>query len=300
MIPPRAILAAVSFSDTSRVALVLAARLARHCSAELHVLYVEDPLLDAAAGPAGIDLASDTHRALQRFVADAWPAALCSPQAQVIAGEPVDVILDVAHRHRADLVVVDSGRMSSAERLVFGSTTKGLLRRADVSVLVAPTEWTPPQPDALDLSDLGPLVAVVDLLDQPSVAAMKAACELASVLGTSVEIVHVVPDRKASRPWRSSADSAVHDRVATARQDLELLIRQLRCSVPVEMRVETGTVANRLAEAAGPGGSRAPMLVLGKKAPSSKGGWPGTIVNRVLSGGTVPILLYVAEQIAQL
>jgi nucleotide-binding universal stress UspA family protein len=300
MIPPRAILAAVGFSDMSRVALVLGARLARHCAADLHVLYVEDPLLDAAAGRAGIDLATHTHRELQRFVADAWPAALCSPHTHVVAGAAVDVILEVAYRHRADLVVVDSGRMSSAERLVFGSTTDVLLRRADVSVLVAPAEWTPPRPDAMDLSDLGPLVVVVDLSDQPSVAATKAACELASVLGTSVEIVHVVPDRKASRPWRSSADSAVHDRVATARQELELLIRQLRCSVPVEMRVETGTVANRLAEAAGPGGSRAPMLVLGKKAPSSKGGWPGTIVNRVLSGGTVPILLYVADQIARM
>src|SRR5262249_19448682 len=56
MIPPRAVLAAVSFSDTSRVELVLAARLARHCGADLHVLYVEDPLVDAAARRAGIDL----------------------------------------------------------------------------------------------------------------------------------------------------------------------------------------------------------------------------------------------------
>ena len=60
MIPPRAILAAVTLSETSRVELVLAARLARHCGADLHVLYVEDPLLDAAARHAGIDLARST------------------------------------------------------------------------------------------------------------------------------------------------------------------------------------------------------------------------------------------------
>ena len=300
MIPPRAVLAAVSFSDTSRVELVLAARLAQHCGADLHVLYVEDPLLDAAARRAGIDLATGTQRELQRFIADAWPAALCSPQTHVIAGAAVDVILDVAHRHRADLIVVDSERMSIAGRLLFGSTTEGLLRRADVSVLVAPAEWTPPQPDAPDLSDLGPLVVVVDVSDQPSVAVTKAACELASVLGTSVEVVRIVPDGEASRPWRSTPDGSVHERVATARQELELLVRELRCSVPVTMRIETAAVTNRLAEAAGHRGNRAPMLVLGKNAPSSKGGWPGAIVNRVLSGGTVPILLYVAEQIAQM
>ena len=257
MMPPRAILAAVSFSDSSRVALVLAARLARHCDAELHVLHVEDPLLDAAARLEGIDLSTETYAELQRFVAGAWPAAQCLPQTHVLAGAAVDVILDVAHRYRADLVVVDSGRMSSVERSVFGSTTKGLLRRADVSVLVAPAEWTPPQPDAPDLSDLGPLVVVADLSDPRSVPATKAACELASVLGTSVEIVHFVPDR-------------------------------------------AGAVAHRLAEAAGPTRNRAPILVLGKTAPSSKGGWSGAIVNRVLSGGTVPVLMYVADQIAQI
>jgi nucleotide-binding universal stress UspA family protein len=294
MMPPRAILAAVSFSDSSRVALVLAARLARHCDAELHVLHVEDPLLDAAARYEGIDLSTETYAELQRFVADAWPAAQCLPQTHVLAGAAVDVILDVAHRHRADLVVVDSGRMSSAERRVFGSTTEGLLRRADVSVLVAPAEWTPPQPDAQDLSDLGPLVVVVDLSDQRSVPATKAACELASVLGTSVEIVHFVPDREASEPGRSPADTS-----ADAQAELELLIRELGCSVPVEIRVEAGAAVHRLAEAAGPTGNRAPILVLGKTAPSSKRGWPGAIVNRVLSGGTVPVLMYVADQIAR-
>jgi nucleotide-binding universal stress UspA family protein len=259
MIPPRAILAAVTLSETSRVELVLAARLARHCGAELHVLYVEDPLLDAAARHAGIDLARSTDRELQRFVAEAWPAALCSPHIHVAAGAPVDVILDVAHREGADLIVVDGARITGTEKLFFGSTTEGLLRRADVSLLVAPADWSPPRPEAADLSNLGPVIAIVDLSDQPSVAASKAAYELASVLGTSVEIVQVVPN--AQMP---------------------------------------ATLTDRLAGSAGQGAERAPMLMLGRNAPLSKNGWPGALVNRVLAGGTVPILLYVAEQIAQL
>jgi nucleotide-binding universal stress UspA family protein len=259
MIPPRAILAAISFSETSRVELVLAARLARHCGADLHVLYVEDPLLDAAARRAGIDLAASTHRELHRFVAEAWPAALCSPVTHIVAGAAVDVILEVAHRQGADLIVVDGGRISGAEKLLFGSTTEGLLRRADISLLVAPAEWRPPQPDAADLSNLGPVIAIVDMSDQPSAAATNAARELASVLGTSVEVVQVVPD------------------------------------------TETPAVlTDRLAAAAAHGADHAPMLVVGKDVPNAKGGWAGALVNRVLAGGTVPILLYVAEQIAQM
>ena len=259
MIPPRAILAVVSFSETSRLELMLAARLARHCGADLHVLYVEDRLLDAAARRAGIDLSTNTARELQRFVADAWPAALCFPETHVVAGPVVDVILEAAHQQRADLIVVDGGRVSGAEKLLFGSTTEQLMRRADVSLLVAPAEWRPPEPDASDLSDFGPVIAIVDMSDQPSVAATKAACELASMLGTSVEVVQVVPD--AETP---------------------------------------AALTTRLAQAAGRAADRAPMLVLGKAAPSATGGWPGVLVNRVLAGGTVPILWYVAEQIAQL
>jgi nucleotide-binding universal stress UspA family protein len=259
MIPPRAILAAVSFSETSRVALILAARLARRCGADLHVLYAEDPLLDAAARRAGIDLSTSTARELQRFVADAWPAARCSPETHVVAGPAVDVILEIAHQEHADLIVIDGGRMSGAEKLLFGSTTERLMRRADVSLLVAPAEWGPPESDAADLSDFGPVIAVVDISDQPSVAATKAACELASMLATSVEVVQVV----------ANAETPV-------------------------------ALTNRLAQGAGGAADRAPMLVLGRNAPSSTGGWPGALVNRVLAGGTVPILWYVAEQIAQI
>jgi nucleotide-binding universal stress UspA family protein len=295
MIPPRAILAAVNFSDTARVALVFAARLAQHCGAELHVLYAENPLLDAAADHAGIRLGRETHDELQRFIGGAWPAAQCSPESHVIAGAAVDVILDVAHQHRADLVVVGSCGMSGAERLVFGSTTEGLLRRTDVSVLIAPAEWMPPRPNAPDLSGLGPLVAVVDLSDDPSIAAAKAACKLASILGTSVEIVHVVRDLAVLSRWRAHADTAVRDRVAAARQEIEVLIRGMGCSVAVEMRIEASAVPNRLAEAAGHASDRAPILVLGKKAPGSTGAGPGAIAYRGLSVAAVPVLMHVAH-----
>ena len=301
--PPRTIVAAIDFSDASRVALVLAARLARHCRSQLHVLHAEHSLLGAAADHAGIDLARETHEELQRFIAAAPPAAECSPRSHVIDGAAVDVILDVAHRSRADLVVVGSRGLSGAEKLVFGSTTEGLLRRAGVSVLVAPAEWVPPHPDAPDLSGTGPIIAGVDLpepsvagLSEPSVAGATAACKLAAVLGTSVEIVHVVPDLAVLSRWRAHADTAVRDRIAAARQDLESVMRSLGCSVPVELRIEAGAVPNRLAEAAAPTRGRAPILVLGKKAPGSTGAAPGTTAYRVLSLASVPVLMYVADE----
>lgn len=150
MISPQTILTAVNFSDASHAALVLAARLARRSGAEPHVLFVEDPLLDAAAGRAGIHLAASSRAELRRLIGDEWPAPECSPQLHVVAGREVDVILDVARRQGADLIIVGDRQMSRVERLVFGSTTERLLRRSDVSVLVAPAGWTPPDAEAGD------------------------------------------------------------------------------------------------------------------------------------------------------
>jgi len=150
VISPQTILTAVNFSDASHAALVLAARLARRSGAVPHVLFVEDPLLDAAAGRAGIHLAASSRAELRRLIGDEWPAPECSPQLHVVAGREVDVILDVAHRQGADLIIVGDRQMSRVERLVFGSTTERLLRRSDVSVLVAPAGWTPPDAEAGD------------------------------------------------------------------------------------------------------------------------------------------------------
>jgi nucleotide-binding universal stress UspA family protein len=150
VISPQTILTAVNFSDASHAALVLAARLARRSGAEPHVLFVEDPLLNAAAGRAGIHLAASSRAELRRLIGDEWPAPESSPQLHVVAGREVDVILDVARRQGADLIIVGDRQMSRVERLVFGSTTERLLRRSDVSVLVAPAGWTPPDAEAGD------------------------------------------------------------------------------------------------------------------------------------------------------
>src|SRR5688572_4137106 len=131
MFPPRAVLAAVDFSEPSRAALVYAARLARQCKAILHVLHAEDPLLAGAARAAGIDLPSETREELGAFMQDAAPAGDWAPLDHVVTGPAVDVICDIAARERADVIVIGMRGMSGAERTVFGSTTEGVLRRAD-------------------------------------------------------------------------------------------------------------------------------------------------------------------------
>src|SRR5688572_20374131 len=104
MIPPRSILAAVDFSEPSRVAFEFAARLSRQCGATLHVLYVENPLLTAAARAEGIDLTRDTREELTRFTALAIGHSTLHQH--VVTGEAPRAICDIAQREQVDLIVL--------------------------------------------------------------------------------------------------------------------------------------------------------------------------------------------------
>jgi nucleotide-binding universal stress UspA family protein len=267
MIPPTRILAAVDFSDTSRVALTMAARLARQCGAELHVLYAIDPLLAAGARSAGIDLARESREELGTFAQSASPAADWAPLHHTAEGHAAEVIGATAVREGADLVVLGAHGMSGMARMAFGSTTEAVLRHAPVSVLVVPDSWTPPQPDTADLRGTGPVVAAVDF-SPVSIEAARAAARLALTLQTSLELVHV------------------------ARRDLAALNDQVGAQVPVHVRAESGPVAAQLAEAAAAADGRHPLLVLGRRARAEAGYAPGETAYRALMLARVPVLLH--------
>ena len=293
MFLPRAILAAVDFSEPSRVALTYAARLAKHTGAQLRVLHAEDPLLAVAARQAEIDLARETREELEAFMQSAAPADDWAPLHDVVTGQPVEVICDIAMRERADLIVIGARGMSGAERRMFGSTTEGVLRNAEQSVLVVPASWRPPRPQADDLSGTGPVVAAVDL-SVHSLAAARAACDIGKTLGTSVEAVHVVPALSVLARWSVHADAAMRNREASARSELTQSLGCLRSDTPMTLSVETGPVAECLANAATKAG-RHSLLVLGRRTRTDRKGAPGSIAYRVLTLAEVPLLLYVPQ-----
>lgn len=295
MSPLRAILAPIDFSEPSRTALDVAARFARHTGAALHVLHAEDPLLAEAARQAGIDLRADTALELDRFIASADSAAALSPARHVAIGAPVDAILSSARALGAGLIVVGSRGMSGTERLVFGSTTEGVLRHANLSVLVTPPVWTAGRPGEAGLAGSGPIVAAVDF-SPASVAAAGYACELASSVGTTLEIVHVVPDIPVLTRWHAHAASAVHERVQTARTELERLAAGLGCAATVNTAVRTGAVADSIADTAAPSGVRQPILVMGRRSSGERGGAPGTTAYRVLTLARVPVFMHVGHR----
>ena len=135
----RSILVATDGSPCSEVAGEHAVDLARQYDASLHVLSVvevdvsfsetiTEQMLEnlEKRGQRAIDAIAD--RARDRGVADV--------DASVVRGTPHKTILDYAHEHDVDLVVVGTHGRRGLGRLLLGSVAERVLRTADLPVLI--------------------------------------------------------------------------------------------------------------------------------------------------------------------
>ena len=138
----RSILCPIDFSNNSRAALRYAAMLARLSDAHLLVLYINDPLLATAAAtrPDAEAILNSTENDLRRFVSTAVskPTPPIPATLLTVAGKPAQEILKAAARHDCDLVVMGYRGAGRASRLLFGSTTEGVVRTSSIPVLAVP------------------------------------------------------------------------------------------------------------------------------------------------------------------
>jgi nucleotide-binding universal stress UspA family protein len=134
-------------SEASQLALARVAELAPLLQARVIVTSVETPvvtdggLMPAPAGNVDLDLDfhEREHRERRRLLAEAQSyldergiAAEVAPA----VGPPVDEIIEVAEQHDADLIVVGTHEPGFLERLLRGSVSQGVARRARCDVLI--------------------------------------------------------------------------------------------------------------------------------------------------------------------
>lgn len=286
------ILAAVDFSDRSRVALGFAARLACRFRAELHVLHAQDPLLSAAAEASGMNLARESEDELRALVAATWPAERCRLHFDVMVGRPAATIVDAAERERADLIVLAAHGMSGAEHALLGSTAEGVLKRSKVSVLVVPDGWTPAAPDAFDLTGEGPLIVGLDFR-LPAIEAAAESAMIARTLRTGLLLVHVVPTLRVLARWREHAEAALERRVREATEQMAQVAATVNSGVPTRTLVERGRVAPCLAEIIG--AHPHAIAAVGRSVQANGYAPPGKTAYRLLTQTRVPVLMHVAK-----
>ena len=136
------ILCPVDFSRPSGYALRHAAAVARRSNGRVTALYVNNPLLIAAAAAAAYDereLVRTSRVELKRFIARAVGATDAARiETAVATGEAAREIRKAARRLSADLVVVGTHGLSGPGKWFFGSTTERVLRHATVPILAVP------------------------------------------------------------------------------------------------------------------------------------------------------------------
>ncbi len=291
MLPPRAILVAIDFSDASRRAFSLATQLAVRCGARLHLLHVADPALVSAAAHHGIELTTEARGELQRFIEAQPSASELRPTCHVVVGPAAEAIVTIADREQADLVVIAAHGWSGPRCRPLGSVAQEVVLRASRSVLVVPDGWSCPNDPSSPL--VGPVVVGVDRTETSAVA-IGAAAALARALHTSVELVHVVGRWPAPERWAPLAAEVIHRRIDLAHREIGGRVAVLAPTLG-PLAIDTGDIAERLAAAVTPSSTRQPLLVLGRSSRQTADGYPGTIAERVATVAKSPVLMFVGE-----
>lgn len=210
MISIARILCPVDFSDCSRHALDYAVGIARRHEAQITTLYVLPPIA-ALLPPTGEGLyppIAFTPRDLQQcdeaLASFARSSGDTPIQTQVAQGSVVGEIVRVAAALPADLMVVGTHGRSGFDRLMLGSTTEKLLRKAACPVLTVP----PHAPDAAPIGALFTRVLCAVDFSPASLRALALAESLAGEAGAELCVMHVIEPVSVFEPVAAAGTQA--------------------------------------------------------------------------------------------
>ena len=293
MLTVRSILCPVDFSEQSRQALLWASAIAQYRGGELTVLSVIEPLLAEAAGiRLGVDLLrSEAEPALRQFVEVTLPGGARQAsrvRMEVTVGDPSDAILQTGQTLNADLIVMGTHGLGGFRKLLLGSTTERVLRRADRPVLSVPAGA-----DGAPAADR-PGVQIRKILlatdfRESATAATNWAGDLASEIGVPLVLAHVVQPVVVPPWWQPLVIDFDGDRVANARRTLARLSGTLH-DTHTDCVASVGPPADTIASLAIE--YEAGLLVMGlANAEDTETPKPGSIAYRVLRTAHVPVVV---------
>lgn len=283
------VLCAVDFSEQSRRALRHAAVVAARGRGRLVVLFVNDPLLVAAARAERprLNLRAQSAKELERFVRAALDTrALSRVECRVATGEPADRMVCASRDLGAELIVVGSQGLTGLARVAFGSTTMAVLRQSPIPVLVVPSNG-PFARRELRSWPRGRVVAPI-MLDRRTPYEVDATSRVAKWLGCPLLLVHVLV-APVSPAWlrRRIAGRRTHQLERTRRRLAAVAASNTR--VPTCVRVLEGSPADVIAAVANRARGSLLMTML-----RDRRGWfdpgRGALTYRILTQVNVPVL----------
>ncbi len=283
----RSILCAVDFSVHSRHALQYAASFAKRFRGRVTVLFVNDPLLLAAARQSYGDKRQVVEQSRVELARFARQAVRGSEQmtSVVAVGSPASQILATAKRLRSDLIVIGTQGLSGVQKLVFGSTTEQVLRRTTIPVLAVPPQTTrrnrSHRPLAVDA-----IIVPIDLAGEWASDAVRGAA-IAQMFNVPIRLVHVLRPVQTPTWIRRIGIRSERQRIAKATRALEHLTRQLGAGVRASCSVVLGEPAHEIARLTQRG---SPLLVMSLRGTGGIWGRRGAIAYHVLTHSATPVL----------
>jgi nucleotide-binding universal stress UspA family protein len=262
----------------------------------LVVFTAVDPLLaEAARTRFGLDLAkTDTEPALHEFVRAVIPSGSSwAPQVDidVRVGDASGMIQAAADREHADLIVLGTHGLGGFRKLLLGSTTERVLRRARTPLLAV----SHVDSQALSFDASGPRFAAATILaatdfSDAAADATRCAATLAEEFASPLLLAHVVTPVAVRSEWRSYVEGVEEDCTTRARAQLDALAAALPKTVQPEVVVKVGRPAEEIAGLAdGRGAGLVVMGLIGQHRAFAPR--PGSIAYRVLCLTRVPVLV---------
>ena len=275
MIEIRNILCPVDFSDFSRRAVDHAVAIARWYDSKLTLFHVAAVVPVAAYGPGSAGLApvvaahadrEELLRSLRRFAGEEVGTEV-PIELELAEGDVAAAILASTEAKAHDLIVLGTHGRSGFERLLLGSVTEKVLRKASCPVLTVPRH----APDAVPAPPVlfKRVLCATDFSDC-SANALNYAMSLAQEADAYLSVVHVV-----ELPAELSADvepsgvagaGALREYVAAAQEEYKTRLRaavpeSIRAYCTVETVLASGKPSREILRVAGT--QRSELIVIG-------------------------------------
>jgi nucleotide-binding universal stress UspA family protein len=265
------------------------AALADFTGGRLHVLFVNDPLLVAAAANAYDEraLARASAAELRAFITGAVgdrKVGAGRVATAVAMGDPAAEIRRTASRLRADVIALGTEGLSGASKMFFGSTTSRVLRDARLPVLAVP----PNAPKVNARTFPGKHIIAAIQLGTDTAHDIRAAAAVARSFDAKLQLIHVVEPVSLPGWLRAGARDDRAARVARARTRLAQAVRALPEDQAIEVRVLFGEADEQISTAAADAGAGLVLVTL--RPGGLFGPAQGAITYRVLCGTHRPVL----------
>lgn len=138
------ILVPLDGSDNSMSALNVAIRISRYFGSKITLMAVVDEArMTLAAGNVPMDIQSELRKHAREVIAAGkkiTEEAGIDAETVIDHGSPKNVIVETANKQDYDLIVIGKSGADALNRLLIGSTTAYVVRKADVQVLVVNAE----------------------------------------------------------------------------------------------------------------------------------------------------------------